>query len=91
MYGAVSALLERVVPESPGPKTPFASTDGAFELMGVPLPPGTVVGMQAWSFHRDPIVFPHPDCFEPERWLPSPSDPEDGERLARCVLPHFRS
>ncbi|KAF4999152.1 hypothetical protein FDECE_11580 [Fusarium decemcellulare] len=33
------------------------------------LPPGTVVGMQNWLHHRDPSVFPDPDCFIPDRWL----------------------
>ncbi|KAJ6586115.1 cytochrome P450 [Mycena capillaripes] len=40
-----------------------------FQLMQYTLPPGTVVGTQAWSVHRDPDVFPSPDIFNPERWL----------------------
>ncbi|KAJ7754796.1 hypothetical protein B0H16DRAFT_1831471 [Mycena metata] len=27
-----------------------------FDLMGYTLPPGTVVSMQAWSTHRDPVA-----------------------------------
>ncbi|KAJ7277735.1 cytochrome P450 [Mycena rebaudengoi] len=42
---------------------------GNFELMGYSLPPGTVVGTQAWSMHKDPVVFPNPECFSPQRWL----------------------
>ncbi|KAJ7754761.1 cytochrome P450 [Mycena metata] len=35
------------------------------------LPPGTIVSTQAWSMHRDAAVFPSPEMFLPERWLPS--------------------
>ncbi|KAG7406611.1 Cytochrome P450 monooxygenase azaI [Fusarium oxysporum f. sp. rapae] len=33
------------------------------------LPSGTVVGMQNWLHHRDPLVFPDPDKFILDRWL----------------------
>ncbi|KAJ7258034.1 cytochrome P450 [Mycena rebaudengoi] len=33
------------------------------------LPPGTIVGTQAWSMHKNPTVFPNPQPFSPERWL----------------------
>lgn len=33
------------------------------------LPKGTIVGMQNWLHHRDPIIFPNPDKFLPERWV----------------------
>jgi hypothetical protein len=54
----VPSLLERIVP--PG---------GNFQLMEYSLPPGTVVGTQAWSVHRDSEVFPSPETFDPDRWL----------------------
>ncbi len=65
--------------------------DAPFKILGFSLPEGTVVGMQAWSFHRDPSVFPNPEYFDPERWFPSPRDTGTGsyaaedERLNRCV------
>ena len=40
---------------------------------GMELPPGVVVGMQNYVHHRDPVVFPDPESFTPERWLESPN------------------
>ena len=34
------------------------------------LPAGTAVSMSAMLLHRNPEVFPDPDAFVPERWLP---------------------
>ncbi len=84
LYGAVSSLLERVVPLYARSKS-AATVDGAhLDVMGYPLPAGTVVGMQAWSFHRDPSVFPDPEVFDPNRWLPAESDSKsDTARLGR--------
>ncbi|KAL1747460.1 cytochrome P450 [Schizophyllum fasciatum] len=62
LYSAVPSLLERVVPDD-------SKLSGPFQLMGYSLPSGTVVAAQAWSLGRDPIVFPAPDEFRPERWL----------------------
>ncbi|KAM5544681.1 hypothetical protein V8D89_001579 [Ganoderma adspersum] len=76
MYGAVSALLERVVPDKGS-----GALAHPFDILGFDIPPGTIVGTQAWSMHRDPDVFPSPEAFCPERWLPS--HPDDGERLAK--------
>ncbi|KAF9035857.1 cytochrome P450 [Panaeolus papilionaceus] len=70
LYTAVPSLLERVVPTS-SPKN--APSDEFFDLMGYALPPGTIVGTQAWSMHRDATVFPSPNTFSPERWIESPT------------------
>jgi cytochrome P450 len=49
--------LSRVVPEQ-------GWTYGSFHFR-----PGTVVGCSATELHLDPLVFPDPDAFRPERWL----------------------
>ncbi|KAF7984720.1 hypothetical protein HWV62_11644 [Athelia sp. TMB] len=69
LYSPVPSILEREV-------------RGAqpFSLMGHALPPGTVVGTQAWSAHRDPQVYLEPLAFTPERWLAAKGN---AERLAR--------
>ncbi|PLB40662.1 cytochrome P450 [Aspergillus candidus] len=37
-------------------------------LAGVWIPAGTVITTQAYTLHRDPDVFPAPECFNPTRW-----------------------
>ncbi|KAJ7108351.1 cytochrome P450 [Mycena crocata] len=91
LYGAAPSLLERVVPATTLKNG--AGADG-FDLMGYALPPGTIVSTQAWSMHRDASVFPSPETFLPERWLPayaaskkvSEADTErEAARLARMA------
>ncbi|KAJ7627322.1 cytochrome P450 [Roridomyces roridus] len=91
LYGAVPSLLERVVLETGSPK--YGVGVEKCNLLGYDLPPGTIVSTQAWSMHRDPAVFPSPETFLPERYLPSPSlskeegdsDLADTERLTRMA------
>ncbi|KAJ7448227.1 cytochrome P450 [Mycena galericulata] len=75
LYGAAPSLLERVVPETTS-KIGAGAED--FVLMGYALPPGTIVSTQAWSMHRDASVFPSPETFLPERWLPSYAASKEG-------------
>jgi cytochrome P450 len=39
------------------------------QLNNVCVPAGTIVGMQNWIHHRNPVVFPSPESFVPDRWL----------------------
>ena len=55
-------------------------------MMGYALPPGTIVSTQAWSMHRVPEVFPSPDTFLPERWMPLNGSEAEEERLNMWVL-----
>lgn len=56
LYSAAPNGLPRVVPP------------GGAELAGYRFDADTVVSAQAYSMHRDPVVFPNPDSFLPERW-----------------------
>ncbi|KXL46389.1 hypothetical protein M433DRAFT_165487 [Acidomyces richmondensis BFW] len=47
---------------------PRSVPSGGAELCGYFLPEDTTVSLQAWSMHRDPHVWPHPERFEPARW-----------------------
>ncbi|CAN7948821.1 unnamed protein product [Ixodes pacificus] len=44
-----------------------------FELGGTILPKGTVIKVANYFLHRDPEVFPKPEEFRPERFLPENS------------------
>ncbi|PHH78489.1 hypothetical protein CDD80_6757 [Ophiocordyceps camponoti-rufipedis] len=57
LYPAAPNALPRVVPP------------GGAELGGYRFDADTVVSAQAYSMHRDPVVFPNPESFLPERWL----------------------
>lgn len=58
LYPAIISTLPRVLTE-------------AMVVDKYKLPVGTVVGMQNWIHHRDPVVFPDPHKFIPDRWLAS--------------------
>ncbi|KAF9004238.1 cytochrome P450 [Cyathus striatus] len=82
LYGAAPSLLERVVPDR------VQRQDGVcapYDLMGFELPPGTIVGTQAWSMHRDKSLFPFPETFMPDRWLNQ--KPEVLSRMMQHMIP----
>ncbi|KAJ6438138.1 cytochrome P450 [Purpureocillium lavendulum] len=56
LYSAAPSGLPRVVPP------------GGCELAGYWFDEGTAVSAQAYSMHRDPVIFPQPDAFVPSRW-----------------------
>ncbi|MBY8853458.1 cytochrome P450, partial [Saccharothrix sp. MB29] len=39
-------------------------------IAGTTLPRGTDVVISPYALQRDPAVFPDPDTFDPDRWLP---------------------
>lgn len=59
----------------------------SFDLLGYGLPPGTVVGTQSWSSHRDSGVFPSPDTFLPDRWLETHTDPSQLSLMHQHLMP----
>ncbi|TQK42569.1 cytochrome P450 [Streptomyces sp. SLBN-118] len=40
------------------------------ELGGFHLPAGEEVAFSLYALHRDPTLYPDPDAFDPDRWLP---------------------
>ena len=56
LHAPIPSYLERIAP-----------ADG-LEIDGHGIPPGTIVGMQAYTNHRDGQVYVNPDNFVPERW-----------------------
>lgn len=45
--------------------------DQPIHISGMEIPAGVLVGMQNYVHHRDPVIFPDPEAFRPERWLDS--------------------
>ncbi|EOO02154.1 putative benzoate 4-monooxygenase cytochrome protein [Phaeoacremonium minimum UCRPA7] len=56
VYGALPAGLPRIVPP------------GGANLAGYWVPGGTTVTAQAYTMHRNPLVYPRPETFDPSRW-----------------------
>lgn len=69
LYAAAPSHLERVVPA------------GGTVIQGKYIPAGTVVGVQAYSIHRKPEIFPDPEAFIPERWL------QETDEMRRHFMP----
>jgi cytochrome P450 len=40
------------------------------QLGGVSIPPGTELLYSPYALHRDPVLYPDPKRFDPDRWLP---------------------
>lgn len=51
---------------------------------GICIPQGAIVFGNHWAISRDPIVYPNPDKFDPERWLNS-----DGKVREDLKFPSF--
>ncbi|KAL2672512.1 hypothetical protein Neosp_013224 [[Neocosmospora] mangrovei] len=69
-------LLNAIVMETlrlhapiPGPQPRDTPKDGC-TIAGYHIPGGVRIASMAYSLHRDPKVFPQPESWEPERWLP---------------------
>lgn len=62
LHPSVGMILARLVPA------------GGATICGFDLSEGTQVGINPWVLHRDPDVFPDPNAFRPERWLPTVTD-----------------
>lgn len=56
----------------------------ALHIDGYDLPPGTPVSMSAMLMHYNPDVFPEPEMFNPDRWLPLDTE---GKRLNKYLVP----
>ncbi|CAF1466073.1 unnamed protein product [Adineta steineri] len=54
-----------------------------YELGGYQLPKGTVINVPVYSLHHDPNVWPDPEKFIPERFLPE----EKAKRHPMAFLP----
>ncbi|KAJ5986960.1 sterigmatocystin biosynthesis P450 monooxygenase [Penicillium sp. IBT 35674x] len=70
LYGSAPGALPRSVPE------------GGVTFSGYYIPGGMTVTTQSWTIHRDPVLFPNPEEFDPSRWLPGVNQASEQARLA---------
>ncbi|PYH94159.1 benzoate 4-monooxygenase cytochrome P450 [Aspergillus ellipticus CBS 707.79] len=54
---------------------------------GYAIPPGTPVSTISYFVHRNPVIFPDPEKFDPERWIQAA---ERGGNLTRYLVPFTR-
>ena len=55
LHSTIPSLLERIVPA------------GGIVIDDIPIPENTIIGMQAYTNHRDARIFPDPESFKPQR------------------------
>ncbi|VUC30454.1 unnamed protein product, partial [Clonostachys rosea] len=75
LHPSVGLMLARVVPE------PGRTICGQF------LKPGVEVGINPWLLQRNSEVFPNPDDFYPERWLPENTSEERLTLMNKSWIP----
>ena len=57
LHAPIPSYLERIAPP------------GGLDIAGSHIPEGSIVGMQAYTNHRNGDAYPDPDRFVPERWF----------------------
>ncbi len=73
------ALCDQVIKESlrlwPPVHTLGRQVRAEVDLLGTPLPPGTIVAFSTWLLHRRPDLYPDPEAFRPERFARGSAGP----------------
>jgi cytochrome P450 len=59
------------------------------ELLGRWLTPGTLVALGIFGLSRNPVRYPNPDAFDPDRWVAAPKRPGPLETAPFGGGPHF--
>lgn len=85
--------LESVLKETTRLHTPLLfmrRNTGPVSIHGVELPPGTEVAHSPYALHRNPVLYPHADRFQPERWTDTAPIPRGayipfGNGARKCI------
>jgi cytochrome P450 len=59
------------------------------ELFGRTITPGTLVALGIFGLSRNPVRYPRPDVFDPDRWVSAPKRPGPLETVPFGGGPHF--
>ncbi|KAK3386528.1 cytochrome P450 [Podospora didyma] len=88
LNGVIKEAL-RLNPGLPGHLPRVVPPGGAGATFnGCTLPPGASVSMSAWTLHHNKDAFPHPERFDPTRWIDALS--EVHRARDRCMIPFGR-
>ncbi|TWU78279.1 hypothetical protein ED733_008291 [Metarhizium rileyi] len=66
-------------------RTPRIFPNDNVEVCGWVIPKGTPVSMSTYWMHNDPVVFPNPKIFDPNRWINTP--PETLKEMQAFYVP----
>ncbi|KAM4062720.1 cytochrome p450 [Hirsutella rhossiliensis] len=58
----------------PVSRLPRVATHESLHYGGFTIPPGTPVSQSTYFVHTDPTIYPHPHCFDPDRWTRAAQD-----------------
>lgn len=71
---------------NPARLTRIVPPEGAgITVSGIYLPPGTIVGAAAYVFHHNPVIFPGPFEFRPQRWMSGRGEGQQDEQARRIM------
>ncbi|KAI1083476.1 cytochrome P450 [Whalleya microplaca] len=68
-------------------RLPRVNRLGVWKYGDIKIPPGVIVGMDAYHMHTNETIFPMPLEFRPERWLGDPKGPGGVHPLSHYLVP----
>ncbi|KAI9813028.1 MAG: hypothetical protein M1832_006419 [Thelocarpon impressellum] len=77
---AIISETLRLHPAAPASLQRITSSAGG-TVAGMAVPPRTIISSQAHTTQRNPVAFPNPDGFDPERWLSPVGGSEEMRQL----------
>ncbi|KAK3637992.1 hypothetical protein LTR56_013392 [Elasticomyces elasticus] len=90
--GVINETLRLSAPVQQG--LPRIVPEGGAEFNGYYIPASKTVGVQSYTLHRDPTVWPKPEVFDPLRWADATKEMKEsfypwggGSRI--CIGMHF--
>jgi cytochrome P450 len=73
----LEAVIKETLRVRPPLSQPTRRVEQPYQIGGYELEPGTLIMLNMISLHRSPKMYPHPERFDPERWLRPESENYD--------------